>query len=808
MYRIRKTLVSTMVLVVGPLAAGNVSAAAAMVTSAGLPTAESVVANSGASLPRPVIPAPSGNITGAVIDSASGRPIPSAEVAVRQGGHIVAVTTSDALGQYQVRNLNAGTYTVVVRLLGFAAVTRTATLSENSGAHVDFELAPVAVALAGQQITAGSPISIDVRAGNQRFKQDAYHGSPMNTTSQIIQQSIAGAVKAPTGEVHIRGQHAEYTYYVDGVPVPAGISGSLNELFDPSVVSQIDFITGAWDAEYGDKNAAIVNVTTRIPAGDFHANIAGYGGNYNTNGQSANVNGNKGKFGYFFSGARQETGMRQEPHLFDSTAFKVVNLNNRGEDVFGFGKLQYSLRTSDVINLEGNLSRTRFQIPSDTAVVVNHDRQQDVNGFLNLGWTHRFGLEGAETPNGATPPQLFAGLFYRNGTLSYTPGASDPPAFQFGNDSTLYNLRENRRFNVVGVKLDYSIQARRGLNFKFGTLSSITRGREDFTTFDSIGGAGPASNSNIQGHDISFYAQTIVSPIDKFELHLGVRYDGHKAPFADNQTQVSPRVRLNFFPTAQDNFYVYYGKQFLPTNVEDLYALTSLAQGGIPGGAVPTLPERDNFYEAGYLHRFPIGVVAKISGYHKDSKPGIDDATIGNSRVLTSVNIGQVHVTGIESVIEVRPAGPFSGYVNLALNHAWGEGAISGGFFPPVTDAGRHDLDHDQRISATASATYALGAAYFSATEIYGTGLTNSGTVDSTTYSTRLFAFNRDIHVKPYGIASLSAGYSFNFGSSVVRPEVYVDNVFDKQYALKGAFFSPALYGRPRTYQLRVRVGF
>jgi len=28
---------------------------------------------------------------------------------------------------------------------------------------------------------------------------------------------------------------------VDGVPVPAGISGSLNELFDPTVVNQIDF---------------------------------------------------------------------------------------------------------------------------------------------------------------------------------------------------------------------------------------------------------------------------------------------------------------------------------------------------------------------------------------------------------------------------------------------------------------------------------------------------------------------------------------------------------------------------------------
>src|SRR5207245_11086833 len=44
--------------------------------------------------------------------------------------------------------------------------------------------------------------------------------------------------------VPTRGKPAEYTYYVDGVPVPAGISGSLNELFDPEVVNQIDFQTG------------------------------------------------------------------------------------------------------------------------------------------------------------------------------------------------------------------------------------------------------------------------------------------------------------------------------------------------------------------------------------------------------------------------------------------------------------------------------------------------------------------------------------------------------------------------------------
>src|SRR5207237_547824 len=141
-------------------------------------------------------------------------------------------------------------------------------------------LVPAAVNLTAVTVTATVPIAVDTRTGNQVFQQNEYHGAPTNTTSQILQLSIAGAARAPTGEVHIRGQHAEYTYYVDGAPVPAGISGSLNELFDPQVVNQINFETGGWDAQYGNKNAAIVNVTTKIPAGGFHGDIGSYVGTY------------------------------------------------------------------------------------------------------------------------------------------------------------------------------------------------------------------------------------------------------------------------------------------------------------------------------------------------------------------------------------------------------------------------------------------------------------------------------------------------------------------------------------------------
>jgi outer membrane receptor for Fe3+-dicitrate len=44
-------------------------------------------------------------------------------------------------------------------------------------------------------------------------------------------------------------------------------------------------------------------------------------------------------------------------------------------------------------------------------------------------------------------------------------------------------------------------------------------------------------------------------------------------------------------------------------------------------------------------------------------------------------------------------------------------------------------------------------------------------------------------------------------GGKYFRPQLYVDNIFDRKYALKGAFFSGASYGRPRSIQLKVNVG-
>jgi hypothetical protein len=760
----------------------------------------------------PVRPA-NADITGVVSDSSSGQPLPSAEVSIMQGTEVISNAITDAFGRYTAHNIAQGTYTVMARFLGFGPQSRTVTVGDsNADIKVNFALSPMAISLQGVTVNASVPLAVDTRTGDQRFKQDQYHGAPTNTTSQILQQSIAGAARAPTGEVHIRGQHAEYTYFVDGVPVPAGISGSLNELFDPSVVNEIDFITGGWDAEYGNKNSAVVNITTRVPAGGLHYNLNGFAGNYNTYGQGVSASTNSGKLGYFFSGSHQTTDMRKEPVILDPTTNNVENFHNHGEDWYGFGKIQFTPGANDVVNLDANLSQTKFQVPFDTTGNTQlDDNQRDVNSFVNLGWRHQFAgpeyTEGGSAASAGAAPELFLGLFYRHGGLRYTPGINDQPQFIFFPDTlTPYNIQENRNFNAFGVKADYSIHPAREMEIKFGTLSSLTRGHEDFSTVDASGNPGPASISDLKGWDASGYGQIAWSPVEQFEIRTGIRYDAHNAPFAGTQSQWSPRVRLNFYPNSANTVYLYYGRLFLPTNVEDLRAVTSVAQGGV--ATEPTLPERDHFYEAGYIHRFPFGLVSKFAGYYKQSSPGIDDNTVPGSNIVTSVNIAKVKITGIETVQEIRPPGPFSAYLNVALNHAYGSGPITGGFFPTNEPTGFFDLDHDQRLSILGSATYSLRQAYLSLTGTYGSGLTNGvdPSVCNCSFGTGLLDFNKGIKVNPSFILGASTGISLPFGRSLIHPEFYVDNIFNKKYLLKGAFFSGASVGRPRQFQLRFSI--
>jgi len=62
-----------------------------------------------------------------------------------------------------------------------------------------------------------------------------------------------------SGSVHIRDDHGNMQYRINGVQLPESISG-FGQSIDTRLVEQIDFITGALPAQFGLRTAGIVDI--------------------------------------------------------------------------------------------------------------------------------------------------------------------------------------------------------------------------------------------------------------------------------------------------------------------------------------------------------------------------------------------------------------------------------------------------------------------------------------------------------------------------------------------------------------------
>ena len=221
--------------------------------------------------------------------------------------------------------------------------------------------------------------------------------------------------------------------------------------------------------------------------------------------------------------------------------------------------------------------------------------------------------------------------------------------------------------------------------------------------------------------------------------------------------------------------------------------------------ASPTLPERDDLYEAGIIHNFLYGLTAKADFFYKNSSPGLDDETLGSSEIKVNVNINRIIVRGLElSITYNDPSSPLSGFLNSAIIHAFGTGPVSGGFIPADYSTDPFDLDHDQRLSIVAGLNYQPKNWFLNLTGIYGSGLSNG--TSNYEYKTGLFDFNTGAHTSPSWILNLSGGYTFALEDNhSIEPAIYVDNLLDHHHLIKGAFFSSASFEAPRDITFNIK---
>ena len=113
-----------------------------------------------------------------------------------------------------------------------------------------------------------------------------------NTSLQQLILQAPGVAKDSFGQLHVRGDHADLQYRINGAIVPEFISG-FGDALGTRFINKLDFLTGSVPAQYGYRTAGIINITTNMGDALEGGAVDLYGGSYGTFEPSAEYGGTR-----------------------------------------------------------------------------------------------------------------------------------------------------------------------------------------------------------------------------------------------------------------------------------------------------------------------------------------------------------------------------------------------------------------------------------------------------------------------------------------------------------------------------------
>jgi hypothetical protein len=83
-----------------------------------------------------------------------------------------------------------------------------------------------------------------------------------SSSFQQVLLHAPGVVQEEFGEIHVRGDHGDIQYRVNGVLLPESLNGFGQEV-DTHLIQSVTLMTGTMPAQFGDRTAGIIDVTTK-----------------------------------------------------------------------------------------------------------------------------------------------------------------------------------------------------------------------------------------------------------------------------------------------------------------------------------------------------------------------------------------------------------------------------------------------------------------------------------------------------------------------------------------------------------------
>src|SRR5438270_662811 len=139
------------------------------------------------------------------------------------------------------------------------------------------------IVVTGRRLDAArDSITPSLGASQYTFNQEALSKQPGGTNLTLNKSLLQapGVVQDSYGTIHVRNEHANLQYRLNGVIIPESISG-FGTTFDPKIASSIQLIPGTLPAQYGYRTAGVINFKTESGLLGDGGEIGVYGGSVN-----------------------------------------------------------------------------------------------------------------------------------------------------------------------------------------------------------------------------------------------------------------------------------------------------------------------------------------------------------------------------------------------------------------------------------------------------------------------------------------------------------------------------------------------
>jgi len=671
--------------------------------------------------------------------------------------------------------------------------------------ETDQHIAPAKVLIGGDQSLKRESIELPaIQVTGERFKQSRNSVSPQtggsayqfdtndiknlpsgeNTPINEVLLQAPGVVNDSYGQLHIRGDHANTQYRINGIILPEGLSG-FGQVLDTRFAQNINLLTGALPAEFGLRTSGVIEITTK---GNYNegGNIDLYGGSNNTYNPSVQYGGVDGNFSYYINGSYLTNNIGIE-----NPTSSINPIHDKTKQKKGFIYLNYFIDNSTSLSFIGGSYSGKFQMPNNPGQVPNN------TNLFNLGLpsgynsstlndqqseTSRFGVLALQRSLTDKLDYQFA-LFTRYSSFQYVPDVIGNLVFN-GEASDIFRSNFS-----TGLQADSSYHLNDANTIKFGMLGSVEniQSNNTSTVFPVINGniLSPAINIVDNNHKngnklMGIYLQDAWKVNSKLTVNYGARFDAVDAFVSEHQ--LSPRIGLVYKVTDQTTFHTGYARYFTPPPTELVSSSTLALFQGTTGQTISTLnspvkSERGDYLDAGLTHQLTPTLSLGVDTYYKKTTNTVDEGQFGPALLLTPFNYGQGRIYGVELTANYK-LDDVSAYANLARNVSQAKDIVSGQYLFDQTTLNYAasnwiNVDHAQSLTISSGGSYVLSDGIrLKGDLIFASGLRNG------------FANTKSL--PSYTVLNLGASQKLkmpSFGDVEVR--LVINNLFDRIYEIR-----------------------